>query len=335
MISRRTTHKPGSAGQTLIIAIMVMFIVALVAAVFIGLVARNLFSSEKYSNIDEVTQIAEGGIRYADRMLTTSEDGADWRPMPDNDGVTDPGNVALNIEPTPNDATAPAPYATMWEYQRDSYPDFQWTRAYWPVELPVGTAPGMGFAGPTGGYTTFNTGQGRFLLRVSYNPNMNDPLSKYIKVETVGRLGVFDENDPTTYKSHGNSSLRRELTAYKPIGLTDYARFVTNEDNRSTPFALGCPGYDTSFRSFRGNQNDPQSGSRFGERGGPIRINGSLMVYGNGPEGAHFYLRSTTNHDGDRVPIDRVEIAGQMYFAPSSGASLTTLDLNGARSAGR
>lgn len=319
MILRRSlqnTHRPNRAGQTLIIAVMVMFIVALVAAVFIGLVARNLFRSERYSNIDEVTQIAEGGIRYADRMLTTSEDGADWRPAPDNNGVTNPGNVALRIVPTE---------AANWEYQRDKYPDFEWTRAYWPTEKPDGTAPGMGYAGPTGGYTTFNTGQGRFLLRVSYNPNMADPTSKYIKIEAVGRLGVFDENDPTTYKPNGNSGLRRELTAYKPIGITDYLRFVTNKDNRSTAFPLGCPGYSTKL----GRSVDD---SLYGARGGAVRVNGNVLWYGNGPEGVHFHLRSTVNHEGDRVPVDSVEIAGLTSFAdsaPSNAGLLTKMDLNG------
>ncbi len=321
MISRRKQSKPNRAGQTLIIAIMVMFIVALTAAVFIGLVARNLFSSERYSNIDEVTQIAEAGIRYADRMLTTGEDGADWRPVPDNDGIKDPYLVPPHNPPMPNDDPSPIANLTMWEYQRDKYPDFRWSRAYWPTELPATAAAGMGYAGPTGGYTTFSTGQGRFLLRVSYNPNMSDPVSKYIKIEAIGRLGVFDENDPTTYKPHGNSNLRRELTAYKPIGLTDYLHFITNKDNRAAPFPLGCPGYSTPF----GRSAD----SRFGDRGGPIKVNGSVMLYGNAGDGVHLYLRSTENNAGDLVPIDSMEVAGQVYFAPSTGGVLTTMGLNG------
>ncbi|MGC8863674.1 MAG: hypothetical protein ACP5R5_12990, partial [Armatimonadota bacterium] len=79
----------GSAirGQTLVIAIMVMFILGTIGAVFVAMVARNLLRSERSSNADVVAQLAEAGIRYADSMLTTSEEGADWRPVPDNDGV--------------------------------------------------------------------------------------------------------------------------------------------------------------------------------------------------------------------------------------------------------
>jgi len=86
-----------SRGQTLVIAIMVMFILSVVAAVFIALVARNLFRSERFSNVDVVAQIAEAGIRYADQMLTSSEDGADWRPVPDNHGVITPGNPFTGV----------------------------------------------------------------------------------------------------------------------------------------------------------------------------------------------------------------------------------------------
>src|ERR1035437_1267484 len=103
-------------GQTLIIAIMVMFILAVVATVFIAIVARNLARSARMSSMDAVAAIAEAGIRYADEMLTTSEDGADWRPIPDN---------------------AP-PTASVDD------PDYDWLRPYWPTDT--------GDKGPTGGY---------------------------------------------------------------------------------------------------------------------------------------------------------------------------------------
>ena len=42
--------------------------------------------------------------------------------------------------------------------------------------------------------------------------------------------------------------LNATLVAYKPIGLTDYARFITNRDQRSDTFALGVPSsyFDTT-----------------------------------------------------------------------------------------
>lgn len=302
--SDHNRRRRGDRGQTLVIAIMVMFILAMIAAIFIALVARNLFRSERFSNVDAVAQIAEAGIRYADKMLTSGEDGADWRPKPDNMGVT-------NTPVWPGTAPAPAPN---WTDMRDANPDFKWTRAYWPEEV--------GCAGPTGGYTTYNTGGGRFLLRVSYNPNPSDPYSKYIKIESVGRWGVFDNNDPTTWRPHSDSLLRREITAYKPIGITDYARFVTNRNNRSMEMPLGWPGYSINF-------GRPES-ARFGHRGGPIRVNGNLLWYGSN----HLYLRGAypVDENGNPmtstdklIPIDAVEVAGEIRLADTDSPTGVTL----------
>ena len=297
-------------GQTLIIAIMVMFILAMISAVFIAMVARNLIRSGRSSNVSSVSQIAESGIRYADMMLTSSEEGADWRPKPDNLAV-DPSS------PVPNPAATPPVMPTMntgWETLRDKHPDFKWTRAYWPEELPVGSPLGTGYAGPTGGFTAFEAGQGRFLLRVSYEPNPNVALSKHIKIESIGRWGVVFNDDPTTWKPAGNPNMRREITAYKPIGITDHVRFITNKDNRAMDFALGCPGLNVTFG--RG------TGTAFGEsgvRGAPIRVNGNLKWYGNPSYDAiKVYLRGVEDpgthnaNDGNPIPIDKIEIAGDV-----------------------
>lgn len=314
-----------SRGQTLVIAIMVMFLVALVAAVFLGLVARNLFRAERYSKIDEVAQIAEAGIRYADKMLTSGEEGADWRPVPDNIGVTNIPDYWNNQQPTPDDSASPVPGLKMWQYRRDKYPDYQWTRPYWPTELHEDpNDSGLGFAGPTGGYTTFNTGQGRFLLRVSYRPDMKDPLSKFIKIESIGRIGVFDENDPTTWKPHGNVALRRELTAYKPIGVTDYLRFITNKENRSASFVLGCPGYNVKL----GRDNSSVFGSG-GTRGAPIRVQGNLSWYG---DSVLLNLRSRPDENGSPAPVDMVEIAGEVTNANAgNNVKLNRLNMDGSK----
>lgn len=270
-------------GQTLIIAIMVMFVLAIVATVFILLVARNLSRAARMSSTDAVAAIAEAGIRYADEMLTCSEDGADWRPIPDN---------------------LPPPPPNM---PRD--PDFLWLRPYAAVEAPDHSA------GPTGGYTRFNYGQGRFLLRVSYNPDPNVAMSKYIKIESIGRWGIVDPNDPTTYGA-ASERQRREITAYKPIGLTDSCRFITNKDNRPVDVALGVPGFATDY-------GRPDT-SRYGVRGGPIRVNANLVWYGlyGGSPSINIFLRGIqadsptddplSNTHTDLIPIDDVAVAGDI-----------------------
>lgn len=263
-------------GQTLVIAIMVMFILAVVATVFIALVARNLSRSARSYSTDAVASIAEAGVRYADEMLTTSDDGADWRPIPDN-----------------------LPASLM-----NDDPDFQWLRPYAPVETANRSA------GPSGGFTRFNSGQGRFLLRLSYNPDPKVVMSKHIKIESVGRWGTIDVNDPTTFHDASHYRLRREITAFKPIGITDYSRFITNKDNRSADIALGVPGFKTTFG---------RNSSKYGMRGGPIRVNGNLMWYGQWGQGTSvdIYLRGALTNDltqnpTDILPIDGVEVSGQI-----------------------
>ena len=281
--SSRSTIR-GRQGQTLIIAIMVMFILALVATIFIALVGRNLTRSERMSDTDAVAALAEAGVRYADEMLTTSEDGADWRPAPDN----------LTAD------------------RKDIDPDFEWLRPWSATEANDGTT------GPTGGYTRMNSGQGRFLLRISYNPDPTQPMSKYIKIESIGRWGnvlgdTQNESDPTRYDptTLTKAKLRREITAFKPIGLTDYCRFITNKDNRSVDAALGVPGYQTKF----GRGTD----SKYGMRGGPIRVNANLLWYGDyGTNPAiEIYLRGVQANDNngtpsELLPIDDVEVSGDI-----------------------
>lgn len=291
-------------GQTLIIAIMVMFILAIVATVFIALVARNLSRSERSYNTDSVAAIAEAGIRYADEMLTTSDEGADWRPIPDNVGQQTAGNIAAGTPPTP---------VTNWQAAfQNMDPDFEWVRPYWPTEL--------GFAGPTGGYTRFNSDQGRFLLRISYNPDPKVVMSKYIKIEAIGRWGMIDTLDPTTYHDAGHYRLRREITAFKPIGITDYSRFITNKDDRSADIPLGVPNYATNFGRAAGDGT--KGTSKYGERGGPIRVNGNLLWYGNWDTNAsnpsiNIFLRGATANDmtqgaNDILPLDGVEVSGDI-----------------------
>ncbi len=318
--SKVESRKSGVAtrGQTLVIAIMVMFILATVGAVFIAMVARNLFRGQRFSDIDVVAQLAEAGVRYADTMLTTCEDGADWRPRPDNDGVV--VNPDRTVQFGSDGRPLPDPN---WQASYDQFPDFQWTRAYWPEEL--------GYAGPTGGFSTFNTGQGRFLLRLTYDPKPVDTFSKYIKIESIGRLGVFDKDDPTTYKGHGTTQLRREITAFKPIGITDYLRFVTNKDNRPLEFPLGCPG----FRLSLGRLDPDATAHKNWYRGGPIRVNGNLVWHGDPSVSLHLRGVHPADETGspittELIPLEGIEVAGEISLAdPNSQIMLTRMNPDG------
>ena len=226
-------------GQIIVIAIGVMFLLALIAGIFLTLISRNIGRTARGGDVLQAQYLAEAGIRYADQQLTHSILGADWRPDPQAASTGDPDEG----------------------YLRD-------------------------------GYTRFNQGNGRFLLRVSYQPVKLDKdgnavdangvpttdraqmvypdMDKYIKIECIGRRGVVDPNDPTTWRNA--DPLKRALIAYKPIGITDYARYVTNKDRSDNTMVLGSDPFILP---------DGNSDKNFRTRiYGPIRVNGDLMWAG-------------------------------------------------------
>ena len=73
----------------------------------------------------------------------------------------------------------------------------------------------------------FDYGLGKFRLTVSYEPEAGDPYSRFIKLESVARL-------------KDNPFLQRRLVAYKPILVTDYARFVHALEKNPAPASLGA-----------------------------------------------------------------------------------------------
>jgi type II secretory pathway pseudopilin PulG len=73
----------------------------------------------------------------------------------------------------------------------------------------------------------FAYGLGKFRLTVTYEPEAGDPYSRFIKLESVARLT-------------DNPFLERRLVAYKPILVTDYARFVHALEKNPAPASLGA-----------------------------------------------------------------------------------------------
>lgn len=197
----------GQRGQSLIVAVIVMFVLLFIGGIFVGIVAHNLLNSGRTRDTVEAAQFAEAGIKYCDTYLQNSPDGADWRPA-----------LTPIAQVNPND------------------PDYRWLAA---------------------GYTRVDLGGGRALVRVSYGPALIqdpsaalpcsnatpqncllDPLGKYIKIESVGRVGTINPNDPTSFLNNPAPRLRREYVAYKAIGLLDYLRFVTNANNDTKAVAF-------------------------------------------------------------------------------------------------
>jgi hypothetical protein len=90
----RRTHR----GQTLIIALAVLFVLLFIGGLFVVQIARNLSAAARSKDTGNSQSFSEAGINYCANQLTYSEEGADWRPAPtppftsatDTTGVTDP-----------------------------------------------------------------------------------------------------------------------------------------------------------------------------------------------------------------------------------------------------
>jgi len=277
-------------GQTLIIAMFVLFIMLFLGLVFVGLIARNLFFSQRATNVTTADNFSEAGIRYAHQQLLTSPEGADWRPDPDN-----------------------LPVANATD------PDYEWLRA------PDPGLPGD-LGGPkdpisrlgTGCYSRILFDKGRALIRLTYDPARFDPnapdrtLARYMKIESVGRVGAFRLNDPTLRQGATGTLFKRKV-AYAAIGITDYARFDTNIDRKAEPVELGIPG---DFGAFYGGANvsipmtigNAAAMARYGAAssenyGGSIRINSGLKIYGD----LRLYLNPTLG--------DKLLVVGDIQYA--------------------
>lgn len=278
-------------GQTLIVAIVVLFVMMFMGALFVAIIGRNLENAMRSTRVTDAHYFAEAGIQYADHQLTYSEEGADWRPAP------------ANLLP---------------DQCRD--PDYQWLRPYAQTESTQLNPCGTSIAGPSGGYSRVLFEDGRALVRVTYNPRPytpNDPesgpLSRFIKIEAIGRVGKLDPNDPTLITAAARE-LRRELVAYKAIGITDYLRFITNRDNRAnTIVELGVPDGVIGHNADGGAV--PVSllwGSQ--ANGAPVRVNANVKWHGQ--------VELTLNPANG----DRLEVAGDILLSPRA-----TITVNGNR----
>lgn len=280
---RAHRHNPRERGQVIVAALAVLFLLAFVASIYLAVLSRNLGRVQRTSSALQATYLAQAGIKYADNMLTHSAEGADWRPDP---------------QPTPN------PQDPDYEYIKD-------------------------------GFSRFSHGNGRFLLRVSYAPvqmgpdglpvdangrttsdqtrMVYPPTGRYIKIESIGRNGVVDPTDPTTWLR--KDAQRRMLVAYKPIGITDYVRFVTNKDRSDTAAVLGADLFDLP---------DGNNGLFRTVWNGPLRVNGDLVWTGLNTirlNGLDAHGNSLSDYYGmvlNLQPVNRedtVDISGRVFHS--------------------
>lgn len=330
----------GRRGQALLIAVLLMTAILLVGILFVALVARNQEQSERHVDVVTAQALAEAGVRWTDRMLETSPLGADWRPKfvpydPDVYDTEDPSTWP-NPPAMYQDGTADPGF---WGpdgiegSDDDYYSDFDVLRGWHPVRAGSVSDPGgfirrgfIRYPDPRGDVSVasapslvgFGRQGGYLLLRVTYDP---DPpyepgdtheqknLSNCIQIESIGRVS-------------DTSTVFRRLVAYKPIGLTDHLRWVTNSTRSVNRAYLGLRPYADMDRS-----NVLEIGEYLKSPfDGPVRADAQLYLLGNEvTEGGsdvpstEFLLRTEPGEDDDPngggyLRDDAIEATGGIYL---------------------
>lgn len=250
-------------GQTLILALAILFLLVILGSIFVTTLLRNLTRVTRQGKTDEALTLAMAGLQFASNQFKTSVDGADWRPAPSEPLWRYPGGAVP---------------------QRELDPDYAWLSDEGAYARP---------------FVRYATGRGRFLLRVTFEPmleaqnaaatgNQLQQNSGMIHIESIGRPGEFDPNDPsflrdpTAGRANPSASSYRKVEAYVPIGLLDQLWWVTNRTNEPGPATLGVPmlqnaGFDARYPESATNQRVMEYPSVYQ---GAIRSNTDLEFYG-------------------------------------------------------
>lgn len=206
---------------------------------------------------------------------------------------------------------------------------------------PVPSAPIFTTADPLGvsdpdyqwlsqGFTREYVNGGRYLVRVTYDPHPDDPRSQLIRIDSVGRTGDLEQGlDPTVFVQRGNPPrLRRELVAYKQLGLTDYVRYVTNKDRRDQEAFLGVAAIGASIPGMPKMGLDPvvifgdpsvalhPDGVNGSELiiGGGVRVNGKLRL---GSDILFYFSPRGTTLNGANVSPEGLLVSDSISLLPS------------------
>jgi hypothetical protein len=247
------------AGQTLVIALIVLGVLLILGFVFLGLIDRSLHNQSQSESRSEANDLAEAAIRYAHAELLTSELGADYR-----------GTPFLH---SPQKSTDPI---------SSSDPDLFYLRpgSGFGLRSPSDGVVDEGGPDGLGPFIRINFSNGRGLFRIRYAPSdanlfTNSPVGAlrnpgaardYLIIEAVGRTGQVLPNDPTTANRNGSikftsysnwndfhtnvvamqsgdsqSSTSRRMLALQAIGITEQTLFFTNVDHVNRPAEIGIP----------------------------------------------------------------------------------------------
>ncbi len=83
-------------GQALLVAVLVLFAVATLAALFTAIIGAQLSQVARHGDVTKLRNLTEAGLWLANEQLTYSVKGADWRP-PDDPYLFGDGRIELSV----------------------------------------------------------------------------------------------------------------------------------------------------------------------------------------------------------------------------------------------
>ncbi len=264
------------AGQTLIIAILVLGVLLILGIAFAGIINRNITETGRSAQRTVASDLSQAGVNFAHEQMLYSVLGADWRPQETLPDVDVAGNSkdpdALYLRP-----------GTGFLVEID------------PVGRPGYTVFDRGGPDYLGAYSRIGFARGRSLVRVRYAPSAYDAFGAqtgalrqpgqargHLVIESVGRSGALDDQgkvDPSrllprsvqvTGFADGNAlrdglgaikaadasvTNSRRLVAFASIGLLESARFIGNKNKETRPIEVGFPVVNTGSTLWSQNVN--------------------------------------------------------------------------------
>ena len=273
-------------GQTLIIALAVLFVLLFIGGLFVVQIARNLTATGRGKDTSNSQSFSEAGINYCANQLTYSEEGADWRPAP-----TPPFTSAAD----PSGATDPD---FRWLSQGFSRVFFNGGRALVRVVYePRADDPRSQFlrieaVGRPGDISAGDVDPTIFVQQGSLPPQLRREQIAYVQLGLTDYLFFITNKDRTSYENFiGTPHMAASTAGQTPVpGMTD----ITSIFGDPTIAAHLTDGVNNGEVLY----------------GAPMRANANLNIGGD----TYFYLAP---HLGYPAPAETIQTSGSIHLSPT------------------
>ncbi len=259
--SRSSRRSRARRGQTLIIALAILFVLLFIGGLFVVQIARNLTNAARSKDTLNAQSFSEAGINFCSNQLTYSEEGADWRP-----------------EPTPPFTSASDPMGV-------TDPDFRWlsqgfSRVFFNggralvrvVYEPRADDPRSQYlrieaVGRPGDISQGDVDPTIFVQSASLPPQLRREQVAYVQLGLTDYLFFITNKDRTAYENFiGTPHLEASVAGQAPV-----------DGMRDIPTVLGDPTI-ASHLTDGINNNEVLYGANI-RANGPVRFGGDTYIY--------------------------------------------------------